>query len=222
MNDESNPYEAWLRTLRGLHLDDKDAVVVITGKERKGKSTLAWTVAQRVDEGFGPDRMVFSGQDFMRAAVALPKGSALVLDEAVQGGFSRDAMTEKNRSLTKFLVVAGERNLVSFILFPNIRWLDPYIAEHRARWWILIEKRGQALVHEMRAADYRGAKPSWKRLFRIRFKAVEGDDWSAYLKAKSKLVRNEAKKADGQTFVPDDREVESLSVKFQTVIVDEG
>src|ERR1041384_8164708 len=194
--NENNPFEAWIQTLAGLHKSDKDAVVIITGRERTGKSTMAWTLAKRIDESFGSARMVFTGRDFMQEATKLPKGAALVLDEAIQGGFSRDAMGEQNKALAKFLIVAGERNLVSFVLFPNMRWLDPYISEHRARWWVLVEKRGEALVHEMRRADYRGAKPSWKRLFRIRFKPVDGPDWDTYLKAKSKLVRNVAKRSD--------------------------
>lgn len=216
----SNDYENWIQTLRGLHESDKDAVVVITGRERTGKSTMAWTLAKRIDAGFGPGRMVFTGRDFMQEATKLPKGAALVLDEAIQGGFSRDAMGDQNKALAKFLIVAGERNLVSFVLFPNLRWLDPYIAEHRARWWVLVERRGVALVHEMRRADYRGAKPSWKRLFRVNFNPVEGDDWGIYLKAKSKLVRNVAKRSDELVYVPDDREVEDLAQKVRLVLAE--
>lgn len=218
--NEPGSYGAWIELLAGLHKDDKDAVVVISGRERSGKSTLAWTLASQVDPSFNAERMVFSGSDFMREATKLPRGRALVLDEAIQGGFSRDAMTDQNRSLAKFLVVAGERNLVSFVLFPNLRWLDPYISEHRARWWVLVERRGVALVHEMRRADYRGSKPSWKRLFRIRFNEVVGPEWEKYTGLKEKLVRNVANRADDRQYVPDEREVEDLAQKI-LILMDE-
>src|SRR5688500_14826405 len=171
----------WIATLKAQPGRDSDVVIIVTGKEGVGKSTFAQWLARQLSPKFSTANVVFSGADFMELAVKLPPGSVIVLDESTEGGYSRDAMTTRNKELTKFLMVSRQRNLICVILFPNIRWLDPYISEHRASHWVLVEKRGVALVHRSKRADYKGAKPSWVQMFRTAYPKVEGTEWDAYL-----------------------------------------
>lgn len=207
----------WIAQVRAQPDRDSDAVIIVTGKEGVGKSTFAQWLAKQMDPAFTTANVVFSGADFMELAVKLSPGSVIVLDESTEGGYSRDAMTTRNKELTKFLMVSRQRNLICIILFPNIRWLDPYISEHRASHWVLVEKRGVALVHRSKRADYKGAKPSWVQMFRTAFGKVEGDDWDAYLKRKAAMVRG-ASKTEESPFEPDPKLVARLVASFRLIL----
>lgn len=207
----------WIGTLKAQPGRDNDAVIIVTGKEGIGKSTFAQWLAKQLDSGFNHEQVVFSGNEFMELAVKLRPGSVLVLDESTEGGYSRDAMTTRNKELTKFLMVSRQRNLICIILFPNIRWLDPYISEHRASHWVLVESRGAALIHRSRRADYKGAKPSWIQLFRTAFPRIEGEDWDAYKDKKAAMVRGAAKTEEAP-FEPDAREVQRLVLRFKVIL----
>lgn len=207
----------WINDLKAKPGQDNDAVVIITGKERIGKSTFARWLARQLNPTFSFECVVFNGEDFMALAAKSPPGTVIILDESKDGGFSRDAMAGKNKDLAKFLMVCGQRNLICLILFPNIRWLDSYISEHRASHWCLIEKRGQALVHRIKRADYRGAKPSWVQLFRTGFPKEGGEDWDAYLVKKAAMVQDSARGEDSE-FRPDPKAVARLVAKFRLIL----
>lgn len=212
-----NLQEKWITSLRNQPGRDNDAVVIITGKEGVGKSTFARWLARQLDGAFDSKQVVFSGADFMELAVKLQPGRVIILDEATEGGYSRDAMTTRNKELTKFLMVSRQRNLISIILFPNIRWLDPYISEHRASHWCLIEKRGVALVHRAKRADYKGAKPSWAQMFRSAFPKEEGADWDAYKAAKAAMVKR-AGRPEEAPFKPDPKVVARLVRQYRLIL----
>lgn len=212
-----NLQEKWITSLKNQPGRDNDAVVIITGKEGVGKSTFARWLARQLDSGFDSKQVVFSGSDFMELAVKLQPGRVIILDEATDGGYSRDAMTTRNKELTKFLMVSRQRNLISIILFPNIRWLDPYISEHRASHWCLIERRGVSLVHRAKRADYKGAKASWVQMFRSAFPKEEGEDWDAYKAAKAAMVKGAAR-GEESPYVPDRRVLDRLVKAYRIVI----
>src|SRR5687768_12955748 len=107
--------DEWIAELRARPGQDNDAVVIITGKERSGKSTFARWLARKLDPKFSHENVVFSGADFMELAVKSAPGTVIILDESKDGGFSRDAMAAKNKDLAKFLMVCGQRNLICLI-----------------------------------------------------------------------------------------------------------
>lgn len=171
--------------------NDDDLIIVITGDERKGKSTLAFLMASYMDPGFDPaDQMTFSGDDFSRVGSRLGKYRAVVLDEAIRGGFSRDAPTEANKKLAKFLTVCGERNLIGVICWPKLRWLDPILKEHRCKWNLHVEHRYRDhAVASLRLLrdDERVFDPPFE-VFKFPFPRASGPRWEAYKAAKSQFV----------------------------------
>lgn len=212
-----NLQEKWIADLKSRPGNDNDAVVIITGKERVGKSTFARWLAKQLNPNFTHRQMVFNGKDFMDLATRSPPGTVIILDESKDGGFNRDAMAAMNKDLAKFLMVCGERNLIFLVLFPNIRWLDGYISEHRASHWCLVEKRGVALVHRIKRADYRGSKPSWVQLFRTAYPKEEGEDWDAYKKAKAAMVVK-AGRIEEVPFKPDPQVVARLVRQYRLIL----
>lgn len=217
MNDETK----WIKELSTVADRDEDAVIIITGPERKGgKSNTAGWLGSRIDPDFDESRMCFSGSDFMAKAIELPKGSVLVLDEAIQGGFSRDAMKKSNTDLAKFLIVAGERNLVTIICFPNIKFLDRYVKEHRAQYWILMERRGVGKLHLRRRSDYPGSNRGWHPLGVLRnipdMKLAPW--WGRYLAKKDRTTREVGQAASDETWVPTEQDVKRVAQKVELVL----
>ena len=218
-----NQTDQWLEEQKRRVLTrDEDRVYLNTGPERVGKTNTSFWLGKRLDDTFDHTRMVFAADALMALALKVPKGSCIVLDEAITGGFSRDALKNQNKSFVKFLVVAGERNLHTIINFPNIRFLDPYLRHHRAHFWLLGQSRGTALLHRRRRADYEGAKTSWPKMWGISnipdCSAVWKDEWEQYLEAKSAAVREVGESADEETYRPSDREVERYAQKWQMLL----
>lgn len=184
--------KAWMDQQRQLMRSDWDLPIVVTGNERKGKSSIAFEMALYLDEAFDPvEQTVFTADDFTRKATRLDKYRAVILDEAVSGGFSRDSSSQTNKRLAKFLTVCGDRNLIMFVLWPNLRWLDPILKEHRIRYNIHVEKRYEtyavAKLRVLRDDDEMiYAHPM--TLFRFTFPRAHGPKWEAYRKAKREFV----------------------------------
>lgn len=215
--------ETWIKhNKKAVSEQDQDRVYVLCGRERTGKSNMAMWLAKQLDPAFNEDRMCFSAQELMQKAEKLPPGSAIVLDEAIKGGFGRDAMAGDNKDLAKFLVVCGTLNLHIIVCFPNLRFLDSYIKDHRANWFILATGRGQGILHRRRPADYPGAKTSWPKMWGINGVPFCGDEWpelwGAYLERKRQMVRDTAAGADQDKYVPTDQEVDKLAQKCQLVM----
>jgi hypothetical protein len=198
----------------------------MVGAERVGKSTLAYMLGRKLDPWFDHTRMVFSGEQFMRLAVTLPKGSVLVLDESISGGFSRDAMSTFNKRLAKFLVVCGERNLILFILFPNRNWLDGYIKDHRSQWEINVKKRGRAVIRKPLRSDF-GSGTFWEDWLWFNFPKVDPEkdaDFNAYLEAKHAMVGEQGDRVvpNGSEEEDEGKHVEKLGVLLGEVYRDGG
>jgi hypothetical protein len=183
--------QQWMdQQVKRIHNDD-DLIVVITGDERTGKSTLAFLMASYMDPLFDPSvQTTFSGGDFSRVGSKLGKYRAVVLDEAIHGGFSRDAPTEANKKLAKFLTVCGERNLIGIICWPKLRWLDPILKEHRCKWNLHVEHRYRdhavASLRLLRDGE-RVFDPPFE-VFKFPFPRAHGSKWRAYKAAKSAFV----------------------------------
>lgn len=112
---------------------DWDVVLVIDGLERSGKSVLAQQIAKYLDRELTIDQITFTPQEFRTQIEKSKKGRAIVLDEAITGLFSRQAMHSTNVELVKCFAQCGQKNLVLIVVLPSFFILDSYIAIHRSR-----------------------------------------------------------------------------------------
>lgn len=184
----------WLREIRARIRQDWDQVIVITGEERTGKSTIAFRLAHALDlHGFDLSRTIFRGTDLMDVAEQARAGNVIWVDEFVEGGDARETMSSANRKLVNYFRVAGERNLIYLILFPQLQNLDKKIREQRAHWHVHVPRRG---VAEVEAADREGRHRKgtyWRALNfgddgDFTFPKVEGPAWRAYEERKRRFV----------------------------------
>lgn len=126
-------------------LRDFDAFLIVDGRERFGKSTLAMQVAFYLDNTFCLARVCFTIEQFVEAVNNAEKYTAIVFDEAYGYLNSRQAISKFNKTLIKIFAEMGSKNLFIIICIPNFFELDKYPAIHRST----------SLLHVYERANYK-------------------------------------------------------------------
>lgn len=121
--------------------NDYDGFIIIAGKERYGKSTLASQVAKYLDPTYNLDRCTFTAEQFKHAVGSADKFQAVVFDETMGYLSSRQALSKFNRSLIKIFSEMGSKNLFIILCIPNFFELDRYPAMHRSTGLLYVYKR---------------------------------------------------------------------------------
>lgn len=119
--------------------DDWDCLFIVDGREGSGKSTFAGQIAQHLDKDNSIDletQVAFTPDDFIKKALALPKGKAIIFDEARTGLNRRRSLSAANFKLTNFLAECRQLNLFIVIVLPYFHDLDQYIVGSRAQFLI--------------------------------------------------------------------------------------
>jgi len=117
-----------------MYKNKEDFVMIIDGKERTGKSTLAQHIGAYVDPTLIGDlsRICLSPEEF-KEKVTKSKKQCIIFDEAHRGMSSRRAITQVNQLLTSLTMEMGVRNLFVIIVLPTFFELEKYPAISRAR-----------------------------------------------------------------------------------------
>jgi len=111
-----------------------DAVILIDGKERSGKSTLGFVCAWYLSDGkVTINNISKDTEDAIRKIETLPDKSILFVDEGSMSFSSKDAMRREQRKIMKILDVVGQKNLCIIIILPSFFDLLKPIATRRAR-----------------------------------------------------------------------------------------
>lgn len=137
---------------------DEDNVVAIDGYEGSGKSTLAIQLARAIQRlqgtDFPPEHTIFDWSQWDEVFSFRDKRQVYILDEGGNLALSRDAMTGGNKEMVRILTQARQLNHTIIFCMPSFYWLDKYVREHRVKWWLHVEKRGEATLLE-RYNDWR-------------------------------------------------------------------
>lgn len=136
--------------IKSVH-KDRDALIIIDGPEREGKSTIASQMAKYVDPTYNVDRCCMNPVEFAdKVKETNEKYKSIVLDEGM-AFTGRGAMTTLNRNLIKVLSEIGMKNLFLFICIPSFHELEKYAAIHRSK----------ALIHVYPVELNRGRFAFW-------------------------------------------------------------
>lgn len=183
-----------------------DNIVLMTGEERGGKSTLAQQIAEEIEPGYPVDRIVFKIEDFERLIEELPRGSVIIFDEAGFDLFSQEWYESYQKRIIKKLTVLGERKLVIFLLLPHRMKLNSGLRERRVPFWINVNVIGDEKIRGF--ADFRRSKGNewtedafWEGMAAFRFGAIKGERYNAYLDKKeafNTLVKTDQYPVDKQ------------------------
>lgn len=148
--------EAWLKQQSAHIRRDHDLLLPISGKRRRGKSTLAIWFSLYFDPDFDlNEQMAWTAKQFTVKARRQPKYKPVVLDEGIRGLMTMDALSDDNKHLAKFATIAGDRNLIGMLLLPTIKRLAGIFRDDYCEWNIHIERRGQAMLRQLKDADER-------------------------------------------------------------------
>jgi len=111
---------------------DSDAVIVVSGKERSGKSVLAMQVGYYLDPTLTLDRVCFNPGEFKKQVLAAKKYTCVIYDEAVTGMRAVRWSNEVNQALVELLAQIGQKNLIIILVIPSFFELGKYSALHRS------------------------------------------------------------------------------------------
>jgi len=174
--------------------DDLDFVLVVSGKEGMGKSTLAWLICKYVDSSFNANRIAYDSQEFKKLLNESKPGQAILLDEGEWLLYSRESMTRQNIDITKILAAIRLKNILMVICIPSFLKIDSYVRSHRAKALAIVPCRGRLQGYNENQLEhtYRDKRTGHLKIpgkpFRDSFKKVKGPEWEEYLKRKREFV----------------------------------
>jgi hypothetical protein len=124
--------------------NDYDAWVCVDGDEGDGKSTIGYWLCKKTDPSFTPYRIAYDTKSLLRIIADAPPGSAIMLDEAVELFYSREAMGRDRVSLNKAVMQMRQKNLFFVLCIPNMMDLDGLLKNRRIKVRIHVTRRGWA------------------------------------------------------------------------------
>jgi len=124
----------------------KDYVVVITGDEGEGKSSVAIDIASTIDPEFDLwDNIIYTGHlsEYNEKYDKLKEKTVIILDEAIELMYKMDFMKTSVKTLVKYFAARQrkEKHAVYILNIPHMSDLAPYWREKRAKMWIELMQR---------------------------------------------------------------------------------
>lgn len=119
---------------------DFDAVILIDGMERVGKSVLAMNCANYLsDTNFGLANYSRGLRDCAKKIKELPDKSVIILDEASLIFNSKSSTSKPVKALLKLMDVVGQKNLIFILCLPSFFDLPKAMAIRRSKFLIRVD-----------------------------------------------------------------------------------
>ncbi len=128
-----------------LSKKDEDAVFLIDGRERSGKSTFGMLIggyiASKLGTRYDISNICLNPLEFRNRILSAQKNEVVIYDEAHRGMGSSRTLSEINNILKDLMMEMGQKNLFVLIIQPTFFLLDKYAALFRSRGLFHIYKR---------------------------------------------------------------------------------
>ena len=184
--------------------DGWDNMVMITGQERSGKSTLGFHIYKRLAEELGLeyklDQIYFSAKELHSDAKKGKQKQIYMLDEAGAELYGKEWYNEVQRSIVKLLQVIGKKNLTLILNLPHRTLLNKDIRNRRIHYWFhtktrkvrmgdgrLKRKRGYATLHIPHTNKWSDSA-FWEGKFTIKYPEISDEVWESYEEKKSEYI----------------------------------
>jgi len=164
--------------------NDFDLWVCVDGEEGTGKSTFAYQFCKLVDPDFNPHRIAYDTKTLLKIISDAPKGSAVMLDEAVELFYSREAMGRDRVALNKTVMQIRQKNLLFVLCIPNMMDLDGLLKNRRIKIRAHVTRRGWVQLWFNKPRMWQ-ISPWWEHKFSDAFDKVKGEEWEEYLSLKA-------------------------------------
>ncbi len=111
----------WKKVQNVMRLRKKgyDAIIIIDGKRRTGKSTLAQAIAYLLYPKLTINNFVKGLEDAPTILEETPDEGAIIFDEGSLTASSKDVMKKKNRQILKIIDVIGQKRLTLIFCLPE-------------------------------------------------------------------------------------------------------
>ncbi len=165
---------------------DRDLVIAITGEEGSGKSTLGLSLSLIANPKFSIDSdILYNVEDITERLKTVGRYKTLLLDEAVEFAFSRNAMKREQKKMIQTFMQVRQKNLFFILLIPNFSDMDKYFRKWRIKRWLHVKKRGTYLSHSPSRNLY-SSDIFWEQKYVGHFGRLEGEVWEKYLNRKKR------------------------------------
>lgn len=175
---------------------NKNLMGIFIGETGSGKTYAAMKFCKDLDPEFDIDRIAINNQEFMHiVSKGLPKGSAILYDEAGVGMSHKEWMSTANKAINFVLQTFRHRNYIVIFTSPNFGF---------------VEKGSRSMFHlmfKMHDIDFKN-KLSYANTYMIHTNQINGD---VYLKKFRDIQGNKiGRKAFG---LPSERMIEHYEKK---------
>jgi hypothetical protein len=139
--------------------NNQDLAVLVSDHQNRrgtGKTILSLKLAalmDRTEEGITPEKVAIDPGELTEAYVQLPKGSALVLDEAEAGLSKYEAGSGVNKAMRELVSMGRIREKYLVLNLPASSELDRDL-KALCDFWFMIQTKGRATGHHLRWNPY--------------------------------------------------------------------
>jgi hypothetical protein len=139
--------------------NNQDLAIIVSDHQNRrgtGKTILSLKLAammDRTDIGMTEEKVAVGPEELTDAYVDLPKGSALVLDEAEAGLSKYEAASSVNRAMRELVSMGRIREKYLVLNLPASSELDRDL-KALCDFWFMIQSKGRALGHHLRWNPY--------------------------------------------------------------------
>jgi len=135
------------QNVQGTLKVDKDFPIIVDGQTGAGKSTLGIKLCKKICPWFDMDKhIIYSRDELSEAIMTAQRGTALLIDEAINVLFRRDFASKKQKFLLRLLDMCRDRNLCLVLCVPNFWSMDKHILEGRVKMRIYVARTGLAFM----------------------------------------------------------------------------
>jgi antitoxin component HigA of HigAB toxin-antitoxin module len=139
--------------------NNQDLAVLVSDHQNRrgtGKTVLSLKLASkmdRTDDGLTKEKVAIDPDELTEAYIELPKGSALVLDEAEAGLSKYEAASAVNRAMRELVSMGRIREKYLVLNLPASSELDRDL-KALCDFWFMITQKGRASGHHLRWNPY--------------------------------------------------------------------
>jgi len=198
MSDRLKGFMQWIR--KGIE-NDFDYVIIVDGPEGGGKSTFAAHAKAMYDGAYNLENVCYDSTDLLKIMQTAKKGQCVILDEAVTSFMSRTSLDRFQVRLIQAFSIVRERNLVFFLLIPNLGLLDKALQTRAVyRIWVYPkgQNRGYSKIYYSQRTPWTTGKPWHAEAWHYEFPKLPDDFEKEYKKFKTREMMKKLKEYDDE------------------------
>jgi len=221
---EEQPNGSFAKLYKKRVANNQDLAILVSDHQNRrgtGKTVLSLKVASRLDrteEGITKEKVSIGVDSLLDSYTKLPKGSALILDEAESGLNKYEAGTQVNKAMRELVSMGRIEEKYLILNLPSSGALDRDL-KALCDWWWLVQYKGLAKGHHLQWNPYTEQPRTPKKrdlewsdieegtqlrdvynyLTKLKMKHLRGESDESSQRLKPSEVQNKIQKVQSQT-----------------------